>query len=269
MLPAAFVGGVLGYYLLKWLGAKAARGEGYCSSTVYQGRRKLEVLFGPAVWENFTGKVVIDFGCGTGGEAVEMARHGAQRVIGVDIQQRFLDFSKAEAKKAGVSDRCVFAMHTAEKADFILSLDGFEHYDDPEGALRAIRSLIKGDGKVLICFGPTWFHLYGGHLFSVFPWAHLLFTERALIRWRSDFKTDGATRFCEVEGGLNQMTVRRFRQLIAQSDFEIESFELIPSRKLRLLHNRLTQEFLTASVRCQLSPRKAINKTSKAVDKAA
>jgi hypothetical protein len=55
----------------------------------------------------------------------------------------------------------------------------------------------------------------GGHLFSVFPWAHLIFSEQALIRWRSDFKSDGATRFSEVAGGLNQMTIRRFERLIA------------------------------------------------------
>jgi hypothetical protein len=36
--------------------------------------------------------------------------------------------------------------------------------------------------------------------------AHLIFKERALIRWRAGFKTDGATRFGEVAAGLNQMT---------------------------------------------------------------
>src|ERR1019366_9456637 len=43
----------------------------------------------------------------------------------------------------------------------------------------------------------------------------------ALIRWRSDFKTDGATRFSE---------------------------ELVPIRKLQPLHNRWTCEFTTALV---------------------
>ncbi len=68
-------------------------------------------------------------------------------------------------------------------------------------------SLLKPSGFALVEFGYTWFHPYGGHLFSVFPWAHLIFTEKSLIRWRSDFKTDGATRFQEVAGGLNQMTI--------------------------------------------------------------
>jgi hypothetical protein len=104
-------------------------------------------------------------------------------------------------------------------------------------------------------FGPTWYHPLGGHQFSVFPWSHLLFTEKALIRWRSHFKQDGATRFNEVEGGLNQMTISRFERLIAASDFEFQSLEAVPIRKLRRLHNRLTREFFSAIVRCRLVPR--------------
>jgi len=83
----------------------------------------------------------------------------------------------------------------------------------------------------------------GGHLFSVFPWAHLLFSERALIRWRSDFKTDGATRFSEVAGGLNQMTM---------SPLRMSWMECVPIRKLHRLHNYLTREFTTSIVGCEL-----------------
>lgn len=113
--------------------------------------------------------------------------------------------------------------------------------------------IIKSTGRVLLTFGPTWFHPLGGHLFSVFPWAHLIFTEEALIRWRSRFKHDGATRFDEVEGGLNQMTIRRFRQLVARSSFWFETFERIPIWRLRALANPLTREFVTTSVRWCLS----------------
>lgn len=112
--------------------------------------------------------------------------------------------------------------------------------------------MLKPGGRVLISFGPPWFHPYGGHLFSVFPWAHLIFTEKALIRWRSDFKSDGATRFGEVDGGLNQMTVAGFKRLIRESDFDIVSFEPTPIRPLRRLHNGSTEEFLTSVVKCVL-----------------
>ena len=66
----------------------------------------------------------------------------------------------------------------------------------------------------------------------------LVFTEQALIRWRSGFKSDGATRFEEVESALS-----------------FEAFEMVPIRRLRALANPLTREFVTSFVRCRLRPR--------------
>ena len=47
----------------------------------------------------------------------------------------------------------------------------------------------------------------------------------------------GQTRFSEVAGGLNQMTIKRFTGFIEGSGFEIARLELVPIRELRLLHN--------------------------------
>jgi SAM-dependent methyltransferase len=136
-------------------------------------------------------------------------------------------------------------------------MDAFEHFANPAEVLRVMNTLLKPEGEVIIWFGPTWFHPLGGHLFSVFPWAHLLFREEALIRWRSTFKTDGATRFGEVAGGLNQMTIKKFEGIVEESPFRFVSFESIPIKRLRRFHNRLTREFTTAAVRCRLVKRAA------------
>ena len=108
---------------------------------------------------------------------------------------------------------------------------------------------------MLLTFGPTWLHPLGGHLFSVFPWAHLVFTEPALIRWRARFRKDGATRFREVEGGLNQMTIRRFERLVAESPLEFEAFEAVPIRRLRPIAPLLPRELCTSFVRSRLRRR--------------
>jgi hypothetical protein len=129
------------------------------------------------------------------------------------------------------------------------------HFADPAGILRITNTLLPPTGEVLVSFGTTWYHPWGGHLFSVFPWAHLIFSEKALIRWRSAFRTDGATRFSEVAGGLNQMTIAKFEELIAGSPLRFASLELVPITKLRRFHNRLTREFTTAIVRCRLVKR--------------
>lgn len=247
------IGGSLGYRLLRRI---SSDGEtGYCDGSAYHGISKLETLLGKRIWEETKDKVVIDFGCGDGDDAVEIADRGARKVIGVDIREHALAKARQTALARGVAERCIFGTQTDEQADVILSLDAFEHFDDPAAILRIMRKLVKDDGCVIAAFGPTWYHPLGGHLFSPFPWAHLLFTEKSLIRWRSDFKTDGATRFREVEGGLNQLTIRRFRTLIGESDFKFAQFEKVPIRRIQFLANRLTEEFTTAIVRCKLVPR--------------
>jgi SAM-dependent methyltransferase len=226
-----------------------------CSGDIYEGKSKLAVLMGDEFFTKIAGNIVIDFGCGEGVEAVEMARRGAKRVIGIDIREDILQAARQTAVRAGVQNTCIFGLSTSELADIVVSVDAFEHFADPAEILRIINLLLQPAGEVLVSFGPTWYHPLGGHLFSVFPWAHLIFSERALIRWRSTFKTDGATRFSEVAGGLNQMTIEKFEELIAGSPLKFASLELVPIKKLRRFHNRFTREFTTAIVRCRLVKR--------------
>jgi SAM-dependent methyltransferase len=247
------IGGTLGYRLLRRISNDGA--SLYCDGSAYAHRSKIEVLFGSRIWRELKDKTVIDFGCGSGTDAVEIAQRGAARVIGLDIREGALTDARLAAERAGVTSICTFATMTGHRADVVLSLDAFEHFGDPAAILKIMRDLVKDDGCVIAAFGPTWYHPLGGHLFSVFPWSHLIFTEQALIRWRSDFKTDGASRFSEVEGGLNQMTIHRFERLVAESDFSFQEFEAVPIRRLRLLVNPLTREFVTAMVRCKLTPK--------------
>ena len=169
-------------------------------------------------------------------------------IIGIDIRDKLLDVAAEE----GIVERCTFTSEWKGKADTIISADAFEHFDDPVHILELMSSLLIPEGVVWVVFGSPWYHPHGGHLFSVFPWAHLVFTESSLIKWRSDFKTDGAKRFSEVEGGLNQMTIRRFKRLVSSSPFRFDCFDPIPIRSLRFISNPIIREFVTSSVRCRL-----------------
>ena len=93
------------------------------------------MLLGATLWEAIRDREVIDFGCGTGSEAVEMAQRGARRGVGVDLQERLLAVARDAAARAGVADRCTFVTTTTERADVIVSLDAFEHFEDPAGIL--------------------------------------------------------------------------------------------------------------------------------------
>ena len=246
----ALLGGNVAYRLLcfGWPPHRQAEPE----ERGYTERSKLEVCLGARVWEQVRGKTVIDFGCGYGEQCVEMLQHGAARVIGVDIREKVLEAARERVRSAGLEDSCQLTAHATERADVILSLDSFEHFADPAAILETMATLLKPDGKILVSFGPPWYHPLGGHLFSVFPWAHLIFSEGALLRWRAQFRNDGARRFTEIDGGLNQMSIARFCGLVTHSPLRFDSFEAVPIRRARRLANRLTREFFTAIVRCVL-----------------
>jgi SAM-dependent methyltransferase len=223
---------------------------------IYLGKSKLEMTLGPHVWGAVAGKTVLDFGCGDGAEVVEIAQKGiARRVIGLDINPALLQRARARAESAGVVARCEFTQRFEEKADVILTLDAFEHFSDPALILRLMADLLKPDGVCLVSFGPPWYHPWGSHCL-IFPWAHLVFTEKAVMDWRQPYKNDGMKRYCEGSGGVNQMTIARFERLVEESPFEFVHFRPVPIRKLKWAHNRLTREFTTAVVRAELRLRK-------------
>jgi SAM-dependent methyltransferase len=243
------IGGTLGYRILRAISPDEPT---HMSGSVYAARSKIQDLLGVGIWDDIRGKVIVDFGCGKGTEAIELAQRGAQCVYGVDIVERLLAIARQQAAKVSCHN-VVFGEAPSRSADIVVSIDAFEHFGDPAAILKTMATMLKPGGCVFASFGPTWFHPYGGHLFSVFPWAHLVFSERALCRWRSHIRKDGAQRFSEVEGGLNQMTIQRFRRIVENSPFHLDRLEAVPIRAARFLHNRMTQEFLTSIVRCRLS----------------
>ena len=100
-------------------------------------------------------KTVLDFGCGNGGDTVEIAQHGAKRVIGLDIRESVLENGRRTAREAGVADRCVFATEAPQQVDVVVSVDGFEHYADPAGAPAVHEGCCSGrEAEVLVAFGP-------------------------------------------------------------------------------------------------------------------
>lgn len=218
----------------------------------YEGKGKIEVVFGKRIWDHIKGKTVLDFGCGTGMEAIEMARNGAAHVIGLDVRESILAVARSNVPPDVTN--CEFVQKVDSKVDVITSMDAFEHFRYPDQVLEQMATMLQPEGKVIASFGPPWYHPKGGH-FPLFPWAHLVISEDSLMTWRARYKTDGARRFEEVEGGLNQMSIGKFERLVAQSPLRIEWLETVPIRRVRLFHNYLTREFFTSLVRCVLLPR--------------
>ena len=238
------------YLLLRWV---YAEDPDHLDGRAYQGRSKLEVLLGPGVFYKTRGKTVIDFGCGYGDQTIELAERGAKLAIGLDIREEVLEVAREKA--AGMPNVRFLTPQQCPlgSADYVISLDSFEHFENPSAMLDLINDLLRPGGSLLSSFGPPWKHPFGGHTFSAFPWAHLLLNEPALVGWYNQIKARAISRIEEVSGGLNRMTVARFEELVRASNFRQASITPVPIRKLRLFHNPLTREFTTAVVKCQLT----------------
>jgi SAM-dependent methyltransferase len=207
-------------------------------------------------------KLVLDYGCGHGWQAVAMQKAGARRVVGVDIMPDRLAHGQALAAREGCGGQVAFyralPAELTGSFDVVLSLSAFEHFADPPAELDAMKAAAASGGAVIISFAEPWLSPHGNHMgfFTKLPWVNVLFSERTVMRVRSRFRQDGATRYEEVEQGLNRMTVARFERLIRASGMRVESLNLFPVKGLPLVSNiPLVREFLTASASCVLRRR--------------
>lgn len=117
-----FIGSAPAYWFLKRFypggqGVPMPQGDPFKE----KGISKLATYFGPDIFSRLQDKTVIDFGCGVGDNALELAANGCRHVIGLDIQEQRLAAGRAKAAEMGLSDRMQFVAETKEKADVILS----------------------------------------------------------------------------------------------------------------------------------------------------
>ncbi len=232
--------------LLVW---KYPSDPNHLDGSAYSNKSKLKVLLGSNIYDRFRGKTVLDYGCGDGDEAIEIAQNGAHLVIGLDVRESVLYRASEKAASQGLQNIQFVRAVPHETADIVVCLDAFEHFDSPGDELRHMHGLLKPAGRLVGSFGPAWYHPLGGHAFSPFPWSHLLLNEDGLCGWYKRVKGGHISRFCEVSGGLNKMTVARFETIIAQSLFREKRCWCVPIRRLRVIHCKWTREFTTAGVR--------------------
>lgn len=211
------------------------------------------------------GNTVLDIGCGYGYQVVAFAKQlNAARSVGVDIVPRYIRRAWEIAEEHGVKDRVEFycpALPEDYKGffDVVISLNSFEHYSDPEGILRLMIDYVKPGGRIIITFGPLWYSPHGGHgmFMTELPWYHLIFKEETIMKVRSDYRSDGARRFEEVEGGLNKMSVRKFEAILSrvcsENGVQVERLKYRAVKKLPLVTRiPILRELFTNHATCIL-----------------
>ena len=103
-----------------------------------------------------TGKKILDVGCGSGVYAVDFARRGAQRVVGVDFSSNMLNLAAQEAKQHHVADRCAFIQadfletDLKETFDISIAMGVFDYVPEQVAFLRKMVALTTE--KVIVSF---------------------------------------------------------------------------------------------------------------------
>ena len=199
----------------------------------------------------FKGKTIVDIGCGAAGKSLYYASRGANKVIGVEILEKYEEEAAALANELGLSDKFSFVCADAanlpfddNSVDTIIMNDAMEHVANPEAVIdECLRVLSKG-GRLFVNFPPI-NHPTGAHLSDLIyiPWVHLFFSEKTLveaykhlaktvpdgddrINFRISKKEDGSEYFSYI----NHMSIKRFNKILKSKGITPAYLKHIPLR---------------------------------------
>jgi len=141
------------------------------------------------LFDRVKGAVALDYCCGNGEVAVEMAKRGARKVMGIDISQVAIENAKELAESQGVGKICEFRVMDAEHTEFadntfdIIHEYGALHHLELKSAFSELPRILKRSGK-LVCtealrHNPLihWYRRRTPHLRTAWEIEHILGVE--------------------------------------------------------------------------------------------
>ena len=201
----------------------------------------------------FSGRVVLDIGCGAAGKSLYYASLGAEKVYGIDVVEAYAEQSAALAREKGFEDKFEFRLCDAAATDFpddffdtIIMNDSMEHVAEPEKVLSECYRVLKKDGRLFVNFCP-YYHPFGAHLSDAIgiPWVHMFFGEQTMIdayKLLIDDVPDRDSRIAfrfskKPDGGdtisyINHMTIKRFNKILSASPFKVKYYREVPLRSI-------------------------------------
>jgi ubiquinone/menaquinone biosynthesis C-methylase UbiE len=172
------------------------------------------------------GAVALDYCCGNGEVAIEMAKQGASRVVGIDISPVAIENARALAKVAGVDAVCEFAVMDAEHTEFaddtfdVIHEYGALHHLDLPAAYKELSRILKPAGK-LVCTEALRHN----------PLIH--WYRRRTPHLRTDWEVEHILGFPEIKSG------RKYFASLDLRTFHLAALAAVPFRKVFLFESLL------------------------------
>ena len=141
------------YYRDHWVSIDAERLEAY--DRMFRWRPEMDVLIRPA--EIGAGQAVLDYGCGPGWLAIELARRvGARGIVhALDLNETFLGRAAGHATAEGMKDRIRFHRATDDRIplpdgsiDCAIAKNVLEYAPDLGSTLGELRRVIRAGGRL-------------------------------------------------------------------------------------------------------------------------
>jgi 2-polyprenyl-3-methyl-5-hydroxy-6-metoxy-1,4-benzoquinol methylase len=239
----------------------------------------------PRFWEklggkpDFSGKKVLEVGCGLGNLCIDIAKCDAQEIIGIDIDQKSVEFASGNLAKKhkALTGKIKFLccdIHDLpiDNFDIIISKDTFEHILDLEGVLFDIRERMNLQGRIHTAFGPLYYSPFGDHNWTetFLPWGHILIPEEKIVKRLNKKHNSQITSIRELGDGLNQLTPEEFSRILRLTNLRIVDYKenVIPQdasfkKKIatkimgQLKHINQLSKYLTFNISCILEKNQA------------
>jgi SAM-dependent methyltransferase len=103
---------------------------------------------------------ILDAGCGSGRNMVELARHGP--VTGIELSNTSVEVARGRAVGDVIAGSVLEMPFEDDSFDLAASLDVIEHLEDDLGALRELRRVVAPGGSLLVTV-PAYPWLWSGH----------------------------------------------------------------------------------------------------------
>lgn len=209
------------YYRLWQLGRRRLRSEeDYRVFQAYQAELMLGYFAKHRI--EISGKTLVDLGSGVAGYSQYFAKQGA-KVISIDLS---IPAVLSRLKIKAIRGNALHIPLVDKSGDLVVCASLIEHLDCPESLISEIERILKVGGICYLSF-PPFYSPRGGHEFAPYHYLgeklalKLKHRRHVVPQWVREFyraPMDPKT-FTELypDWGLYRMTIRRARQLVADS----------------------------------------------------